>query len=217
MSLWSQYSLDNIHRLREMAGEHSSVQVINPYQNNFFGEKFETVSDLTLVVGDRFIVSEGLLMPCDAVLISGRAVMDESMLTGESIPVTKTPIELAGLGGGSNDTPLLTTKLTSNRSVHLDAVGSREDTVADEEEIDIAEKRAVSVLYGGTKVKHTVGECVSVCYRTGFRSAKGQLIVSLLKPRESSLNFFEDINWVFVVMFGLATLLFIYEGQPSVG
>jgi len=195
-----------------MAGEHSTVQLVDPYQNDASQDKFETVSDATLVVGDRFTLSEGFFMPCDAVLISGRAVMDESMLTGESIPVTKTPIELAGLGGGSYETPLMTTKLPLDPIMNTDAPRCEDRTSMFEKEVDIAEKRSVSVMYGGTKVKHTVGECVCVCYRTGFRSAKGQLIVSLLKPRQSSLDFFEDIIYVILFALLLSSVLFIPEG-----
>lgn len=32
-------------------------------------------------------------MPCDAILLDGLAVMNEAMLTGESVPVVKASIE----------------------------------------------------------------------------------------------------------------------------
>ncbi len=56
------------------------------------------VPDSVLVPGDRFIVTQGMTLPCDAVLVSGRVVADESMLTGESVPVSKAPIDIAELG-----------------------------------------------------------------------------------------------------------------------
>ncbi|CAO1416273.1 unnamed protein product [Diamesa hyperborea] len=46
-----------------------------------------------LVPGDILeIPSDGCTMECDAVLLSGNCILDESMLTGESVPVTKTPL-----------------------------------------------------------------------------------------------------------------------------
>ncbi|XP_058466669.1 polyamine-transporting ATPase 13A3 [Malaya genurostris] len=48
-----------------------------------------------LVPGDIVeIPANGCTMQCDAVLISGNCILDESMLTGESVPVTKTPLPL---------------------------------------------------------------------------------------------------------------------------
>lgn len=46
-----------------------------------------------LVPGDLLeIPRDGCTMQCDAVLLSGNCILDESMLTGESVPVTKTPL-----------------------------------------------------------------------------------------------------------------------------
>ncbi|XP_032308045.1 polyamine-transporting ATPase 13A3 isoform X2 [Drosophila ananassae] len=46
-----------------------------------------------LVPGDIIeIPSSGCTMQCDAVLLSGSCIIDESMLTGESVPITKTPL-----------------------------------------------------------------------------------------------------------------------------
>lgn len=52
-----------------------------------------TVPAERIVVGDILVIpSHGCLMPCDAVLLTGNCILNESMLTGESVPVTKTPI-----------------------------------------------------------------------------------------------------------------------------
>lgn len=45
-----------------------------------------------LVPGDVVIVPEGASLPCDLVLLTGTAIMNESMLTGESIPVMKSSL-----------------------------------------------------------------------------------------------------------------------------
>ncbi len=42
--------------------------------------------------GDVVKVPEKLVLPCDMVLITGSAIVNESILTGESIPVMKASI-----------------------------------------------------------------------------------------------------------------------------
>lgn len=45
-----------------------------------------------LVPGDLIVLSpEEFIMPCDALLVSGSCIVNESMLTGESMPILKTP------------------------------------------------------------------------------------------------------------------------------
>ena len=50
-----------------------------------------TLSSIQLVPGDVVLLptTGGYTVECDAVLVNGGAVVNESMLTGESIPVTK--------------------------------------------------------------------------------------------------------------------------------
>lgn len=57
---------------------------------------FEDVPAAHLVPGDVVeIPRRGCVMRCDAVLLNGGCVVDEGMLTGESVPVTKTPLPAA--------------------------------------------------------------------------------------------------------------------------
>jgi cation-transporting ATPase 13A3/4/5 len=132
--------LYNMKRLRELAGTSSVVK-------NYYGDP---INGESLVPGDSFLITEGMDIPADSILIKGRIVVDESILTGESVPVTKTFFKPS----------------KSDRD---------------------ATKRTVNILYGGTTVKcvHTGGEAVGMVYRTGFRTARGQIIHTLIEPKVS--------------------------------
>lgn len=62
-----------------------------------------TVKSDELAVGDRVIIRAGGSVPCDGVVISGGGAADESVITGESVPVQK----------GESDTLICGTILTS--------------------------------------------------------------------------------------------------------
>ncbi|XP_068211520.1 polyamine-transporting ATPase 13A3 isoform X2 [Palaemon carinicauda] len=56
-------------------------------------ENVETIPSEHLVPGDLIAIPpQGCMMQCDAVLLQGTCIVNESMLTGESVPVTKTSI-----------------------------------------------------------------------------------------------------------------------------
>jgi P-type E1-E2 ATPase len=162
----------NLSRLRDMAGKTSEVILLTSK-----GEK--EVPDDSLAPGDRFLVKEEMSMPCDAVIFQGRVVVDESMLTGESAPISKTPFDLLEKKG---------------------------------EDID-ALKHSGHILFSGTKVRKVTPGAIAVVYRTGFRSAKGQLVASLLVTKEDSLGFFSDAMYVIVFMFFLASLLYLWASS----
>ncbi len=52
----------------------------------------ETISSTELVPGDVLLLDERGDIPCDMTLLTGSVVVNEAMLTGESVPVVKAPI-----------------------------------------------------------------------------------------------------------------------------
>ncbi|XP_025994168.1 probable cation-transporting ATPase 13A3 [Solenopsis invicta] len=56
---------------------------------------FENISSKELVPGDLIeLPNHQAILMCDAVLLTGQCILNESMLTGESVPVTKTSLPL---------------------------------------------------------------------------------------------------------------------------
>ena len=45
-----------------------------------------------MVPGDIAVIPNNCLMPCDFVLLTGSCIVNESMLTGESVPVIKSSL-----------------------------------------------------------------------------------------------------------------------------
>ncbi|XP_046432017.1 polyamine-transporting ATPase 13A3 isoform X1 [Neodiprion fabricii] len=79
----------NQHNLRSTVHASDVATVIRDPSSG----KTATVQTEHLVPGDVLVIpSHGCIMPCDAVLLTGNCILNESMLTGESVPVTKTPI-----------------------------------------------------------------------------------------------------------------------------
>ncbi|XP_066996755.2 polyamine-transporting ATPase 13A3 [Anabrus simplex] len=132
-----------------------------------------------LVPGDLLVIpSHGCIMHCDAVLLSGNCIVNESMLTGESVPITKTPL------------PNLA------------------DVLYDSKE------HAKHTLFCGTQViqtRYISNEPVlAVVIRTGFSTAKGDLVRSIMYPPPVDFKFEHD-SYKFVELLAcIASIGFIY-------
>lgn len=70
-----------------------------------------------LTVGDRVIVRAGASVPCDGIVVSGGGAADESVITGESIPVSK-----------ENGSTLICGTILTSGYAEIEAVHVGEDT-----------------------------------------------------------------------------------------
>ena len=79
-------TVSNINSIRRMAKYECDLQVKRRVNGK---TQLTPTSSHNLVPGDILIVPENCLMPCDVVLLTGSCIVNESMLTGESVPVIK--------------------------------------------------------------------------------------------------------------------------------
>lgn len=135
-----------------------------------------TVSSKLLVPGDIVELEEGLVMPCDVLLLQGKCVINEAMLTGESVPVIKSPVD-----------PEEHERFAPASSAHgkFSLFGGTE------------------VLQVKTLASpHVLG----MVYQTGFSTSKGQLVRSILFPKPLSMKFYRDSFYFVGFLFCLSCL-----------
>ncbi|KAJ1722042.1 hypothetical protein LPJ53_003510 [Coemansia erecta] len=183
-------------RLKRMAEQAEDVDVLRD-------GAWARVSTVELVPGDVVGVAAGAHMACDCVLLAGAAVMDESSLTGEPLPVRKIGLADSGSGAG---TP-------------YDAVGSKASTLYAGTVVAQAQAQAGAAPDGGKPAAAAAADAaVALVRRTGTQSDKGQLVRQMLFPHPVSFVFDEQMRIVVAVLVaycvfvsGLAT--YLYQGS----
>ncbi|KAL5242619.1 hypothetical protein ACI65C_010029 [Semiaphis heraclei] len=158
-------SLDKVTVCRNMGGPNSEAI-------------YEVISTTDLVPGDIIVIPRiGFEVPCDIALLCGTCVVNESMLTGESVPVLKTALPNINL-----------------------LYNERED--------------ANHTLFSGTKVLQaryfSDRKVHGVVLRTGYLTAKGSLVRSILYPPPADFRFDKDTYRFIWILAAVATSGSIY-------
>uniref|UniRef100_A0A8C2TTM3 Cation-transporting ATPase n=1 Tax=Coturnix japonica TaxID=93934 RepID=A0A8C2TTM3_COTJA len=166
-------------KLHDLVEEHNKVQVTVCTKN----EGFKELESRYLVPGDVFLLDgKKLSLPCDAVLIDGSCIVNEGMLTGESIPVMKTLLPLT-----ESPEPWKTHSMEDYRR---------------------------HVLFCGTEVIQAKssgrGLARAVVLQTGFNTAKGDLVRSILYPRPLNFQLYRDAFKFIVGLSAIGVLGSIY-------
>uniref|UniRef100_A0A3P8PBS3 Polyamine-transporting ATPase 13A3 n=1 Tax=Astatotilapia calliptera TaxID=8154 RepID=A0A3P8PBS3_ASTCA len=164
--------------LHDMVAAHSVVRVSVCRGN----KDIEQAMSTELVPGDVIAIpANGMIMPCDAVLVYGTCIVNESMLTGESVPVTKTSLPSAGEEGA--------------RSYNIDE----------------HKKHTLYCGTHVIQTRFYTGELVkAVVVRTGFSTEKGQLVRSILYPKPTDFKLYHDAYLFLLCLVGVAGIGFIY-------
>ncbi|KAF4020877.1 hypothetical protein G4228_012716 [Cervus hanglu yarkandensis] len=175
-----------VYDLREQSVKlHRLVEAHNNITVSIYGKNagVQELESRFLVPGDLLILmGNKVQMPCDAILIDGSCVVNEGMLTGESIPVTKTPLP------------------------------KMEGSVPWRRQGEGEYKR--HVLFCGTEVIQAKGARSStakaVVLQTGFNTAKGDLVRSILYPKPMNFKLYRDAIRFLLCLVGTATIGMIY-------
>ncbi|EAR99959.2 E1-E2 ATPase family protein (macronuclear) [Tetrahymena thermophila SB210] len=144
-------------------------------------KKRQEISSIHLVPGDIIEITDGQIMPCDVILLNGSCIMNESMLTGESIPIMKS-------------------SLPYNNNYYSSQEEGKQSTL-------FAGTKCIETRYY-MKGKIPVLGLVS---QTSFNTMKGQLVRSILYPKSNSFSFYVDSLKFIACMAVMSVLGFIYS------
>lgn len=137
----------------------------------------EEIASEDLVPGDLIAIKNMTVMQCDVVLLNGNVIVNESMLTGESVPVTKTA-------------------LPNNRGASLSQSHDHQSNPLLPEVTLNLKEHSRHIIFSGTQVIQTryyENEKLRACVlRTGFNTTKGELVRSILHPKPVDFRFNND-------------------------
>ncbi|KAM9316057.1 putative cation-transporting ATPase 13A4 [Gastrophryne carolinensis] len=166
-------------KLHNLVKAHNTVKVTVSRK----GEEDSQTESRDLVPGDIIILTgKNFFMSCDAILINGTCIINEGMLTGECIPVTKTQLP------HTDDT--MPWKQFSGEDYKRHVLFCGTDVI-----------RTETTAQGPAK---------AVVLRTGFNTTKGDMVRSILYPKPLNFKLHRDVKWFFIFLGILAIVGIIY-------
>ncbi|KAJ1679407.1 hypothetical protein EV182_002115, partial [Spiromyces aspiralis] len=163
-------------RVKRMAEHEDEVEVLRD-------GAWQWKSTRALVPGDVIALQKDMHMSCDATLLSGSVVADESSLTGEALPIRKFPIRnddvRYDLGGSSKVNSLFSGTTISQVQPMPDAGG---DTIASD-------------------------RVLAFVQLTGTSTDKGKLVQKILFPAPVSFIFNEQLKVVIIILMAYAVFI----------